>query len=246
MQTFFDYILVDDIKLVTCRLDINSYGHPIVVNCLNPHSFVNALDDPAFHTALKNSDCLLPDGEGICLALKKYRGITIKKIAGDDLHNSLLSTISKKGGKVYYMGSSEKVLTLIKERVAREHPSIETRTWSPSFCDVLSDEESQRIIDDINMFEPDILFVSMTAPKQEKWVERYRGHLTNVKIVASIGAVFDFYAGTVKRAPAWAVKMGIEWLFRLVKEPRRMWNRNFVSTPRFLRYVKQNHGQMTC
>ena len=244
MQTFFDYKLVDNISLITCYLDADFSGHPVVVNCLNPHSFVNALDDSAFHMALKNSDYLLPDGEGICLALKKYRGISIKKIAGDDLHSQLLSSLSNKGGKAYYMGSSEKVLSLIKNRLANEHHSVETRTWPPSFCDELSDEESHRIIDDINTFSPDILFVSMTAPKQEKWVEKYRGLLTNVKIIASIGAVFDFYAGTVKRAPSWAVKMRIEWLFRLLKEPRRMWNRNFVSTPRFLRYVKHNSSQI--
>ena len=239
MHKFFEYEIVDDISLITRHLDNTNDGHTRIVNCINPHSFVNALDDPEFKHALMNCDYLLPDGEGICMTLRKYRGVEIKKIAGDDIHKELISALSRIGGKVYYMGSSENVLRLIKERLEKEAPSIEARFWSPTYCEELSKEESMSIIEDINNFAPDVLFVSMTAPKQEKWVEKYRGMLENVKIVASIGAVFDFYAGTVKRAPAWAVRMRIEWLIRLIKEPRRMWNRNFVSTPKYLRYVKQ-------
>ena len=251
MKQFFEYQLTDDISLISNYLE-KSNGEestenvcgPMVVGCLNPHSFVIALDDPLFHQALKNCDFLLPDGEGICMAMRRRFGTHIDKIAGDDIHRHLISGLEKKQGKVYYMGSSEKVLTLIKNRLEKEYPSVTVRTLSPSFCDELSEEESMQIIDDINGFAPDILFVSMTAPKQEKWVEKYRSLLTNVKIVASIGAVFDFYAGTVKRAPKWAVKMHVEWLFRLIKEPRRMWQRNFVSTPRFLRYVRRTDFQI--
>ncbi|MBQ1408411.1 MAG: WecB/TagA/CpsF family glycosyltransferase, partial [Bacteroidales bacterium] len=96
---------------------------------------------------------------------------------------------------------------------------------------------SMQIIAEINDFKPDVLFISMTAPKQEKWLYKYRGQLQGVKMAASIGGVFEFYAGTLKRAPKWAIKMHIEWLVRLIKEPQRMWKRNFVSTPKFLHWV---------
>ncbi|MBP5547939.1 MAG: WecB/TagA/CpsF family glycosyltransferase [Bacteroidales bacterium] len=241
MQKYFNYCLTVNINDVVIP---DACSQPMVVNCLNPHSFINALDDNDFKKALEQSDYLLPDGEGICITLKKWRKIKIDKIAGDDIHRHLLSQLSAKGGKVYYMGSSPQVLQLIANKLHKEFPTITARTHSPSFCDKLSKDESLSIVTDINNFAPDVLFVSMTAPKQEKWVKQYKSLLTNVKIIASIGAVFEFYAGTVKRAPAWTVKLKLEWLVRLLKEPRRMWSRNFVSTPRFLRWVKKNHCDM--
>ena len=237
MQKFFTYNLVDNIESVSLS---NGSAGAAVVSCLNPHSFVKALDDDEFHTALERSDYLLPDGEGVCMALKRWKGVELQKIAGDDIHRQLLDEVARSGGKVYYMGSTERVLSLIENRLKKEYPTIEVRTFSPSFCEELSEEESLRIVEDVNAFDPDVLFVSMTAPKQEKWVERWRGRLSGVKMVASIGAVFDFYACTVKRAPGWMIRLKIEWLYRFIKEPLRMWKRVFVSTPRFLKYVKNN------
>lgn len=244
MQQFFEYRISDDINEVIGLLDMDPKKRPAVVGCLNPHSFVVALEDERFHEALVNCDCLLPDGEGICMAMRRCNGVGISKIAGDDIHRVLMEKMEAIYGRVYYMGSEKRVLSLIKERAAREYPSVSVRWWSPSFCEELSEDESRRIVEDINGFAPDVLFVSMTAPKQEKWVEKWRKEMKGVRIVASIGAVFDFYAGTVKRAPEWAVRMKMEWLVRLVKEPRRMWHRNFVSTPRFLRWVRKNKSKI--
>lgn len=243
MLKFFEFNLVDDVGIISQHIN-SATIRPVIVNCLNPHSFCVALEDSYFYHALQNSDYLLPDGEGIRMTLKKYRGISINKIAGDDLHKHLLTILAQNNGRVYYMGSSEQVLKLIKERAEKEYPTITIKTLSPSFCDELSEEESIRIINDINEFKPDVLFVSMTAPKQEKWVEKYHDKFTNVKIVASIGAVFNFYSQTVKRAPEWAINMHIEWLVRLLKEPLRMWERNFVSTPRFLNWVRKHKEEM--
>lgn len=244
MQKFFEYQLDEDINLITRYLDDATTGEPKVVGCMNPHSFVVALDDEAFHKALMNCDYLLPDGEGICMMLRRYRKVEVAKIAGDELHRHILSYIGQRNGRVFYMGSNEHVLELIRKRIAKEYPTVTVGTLSPSYCDELSREESGEIISTINDFAPDVLFVSMTAPKQEKWVEKYRKELRAVKLVASIGAVFDFYAGTVKRAPQWAVKLHLEWLVRFVKEPRRMWRRNLVSVPRYLRYIRENHDKM--
>lgn len=244
MQKFFEYRLDEDIDLITRYLGSAMTGKTKVVGCINPHSFVVAQEDEAFHKALMNCDYLLPDGEGICMMLKKYRKVEVAKIAGDELHRHILTYLGRNCGKVFYMGSNDHVLELIKKRIAKEFPTVTVKTLSPSYCDELSREESSEIVSIINGFAPDVLFVSMTAPKQEKWVEKYRKELTGVKLVASIGAVFDFYAGTVKRAPSWALKLHLEWLVRLIKEPRRMWKRNFISLPRYLHYVKQNHHKM--
>lgn len=96
------------------------------------------------------------------------------------------------------------------------------------------------MINDINTTCPDVVWVGMTAPKQEKWIEKNR-HELSTSAIGAIGAVFDFFAETYPRAPKWATKYGLEWLFRLVKEPKRMWKRNFVSTPLFiLRCITQH------
>ena len=241
MQKFFTYTLVDNIDDIRIGQKDNL---PIIVNCLNPHSFITALDDNDFAQALRHSDYLLPDGEGICMSLKKWGNKEIKKIAGDDIHKHLLKQVDSVDGKVYYMGSSEMVLELIRKRLSNEYPHVSFRCFSPSYGITISEEENKHIVDDINAFAPDVLFVGMTAPKQEKWTEKHRDKLMGVGIIANIGAVFDFYAGTVKRAPDWAVKLKIEWLVRLLKEPKRMWKRNFVSTPRFLKWVSQHHSEI--
>jgi exopolysaccharide biosynthesis WecB/TagA/CpsF family protein len=96
------------------------------------------------------------------------------------------------------------------------------------------------MIEVINAAKPDVLWVGMTAPKQEKWVEENR-HLLNVAVIGSIGAVFDYFSGTHPRAPQWICEYGIEWMYRFVKEPKRMWKRNFVSTPKFIALVLKQH-----
>ena len=243
MQKFFEYNLVDNIDVV--RLDAQNGEHIArVVNCLNPHSFVTALDDAEFKSALAGSDYVLPDGVGVCKAMRWFGGVRIGKIAGDDIHRHLLRQVAEHGGRVFYMGSSEEVLKGIVERLKREYPGVEVQTLSPSYCERLSEEESSAIVAKVNEFGPDVLFVSMTAPKQEKWVARYREQLTGVQMIASIGAVFEFYGGGVRRAPKWMVSIGLEWLWRLVREPRRMWRRVFVSGPRFVRWVRRHRSEL--
>ncbi len=213
-------------------IDIDS-DKKIVVNTINPHSYVTSKSDSLFREALKNSDVLLPDGSGIVLAAGQIDKKKIKKIAGSDLHRHLLERLNDRGGSVFYMGASQRTLDKIHERIANEYPNIRVGSYSPPFKAEFTKEENEEIVERVNVFEPDVLFVGMTAPKQEKWLHAHKDEL-NFKIAASIGAVFDFYAGTVKRPAQFWIDMHLEWLPRLLKEPRRLWRRNFVSTPLFL------------
>lgn len=239
---FFCYNLTLDIE-GTSFFDSNR-TKPLVIDCLNPHSFITAEDDPLFKEALKACDILLPDGVGICMQVHKWRDTQIKKIAGNDLHLQLLNELNAINGRVCYLGSRPEVLQKIEQRLSKEYPNISVMTHSPSFSEKISEEESAAIVDKINTFGADALFVGMTAPKQEKWIYAYCERLTTVKVAAAIGGAFDFFAGTIKRAPEWAINMHIEWLVRFIREPRRMWKRNMVSTPRFLSYVYKNHAEM--
>ena len=239
--TFYNYRLTTGLESVRIGEGV---GEPKVVACLNPHSFVTALDDKLFRTALENSDILLPDGIGICNTLRRYKHIDVDKIAGDDLHRHMLNQLGERGGKVFYMGSNETTLKKIAERIGREYSNIAVATYSPSYSDELPEAESKEIIARIGEFGADVVFVSMTAPKQEKWVERYRTQMVGPQYIASIGAVFDFYAETTKRAPRWMIDMKLEWVVRFMKEPRRMWQRVFVSIPRYLRWTRNNRKEV--
>lgn len=204
-----------------------------IINTINPHSYVVAKNDDVFRQALMDSDVLLPDGVGIVLANRLLNRTNIKKIAGSDIHIHLLAELNKKRGKCFYLGASDSTLQKINERLKREFPSVRAAFYSPPFKEVFSETDNEKMIRAINDFNPDILFVGMTAPKQEKWVHLNKPKI-NAKIICSIGAVFDFFSGTKKRPGKFWIAMGLEFLPRFLKEPKRLWQRNFVSTPLFI------------
>lgn len=135
---------------------------------------------------------------------------------------------------VMFMGSSEKVLDLIVKRAAKVYPHLKVMTYSPPYKPEFSEEDNKAIIDAINAADPDLLWIGMTAPKQEKWTFSHWDELNIHCHVGTIGAVFDFFAGTVERAPVWWQRHGLEWLYRLLKEPKRMWRRYIIGNALFL------------
>lgn len=135
---------------------------------------------------------------------------------------------------VMFMGSSQKVLDLIVKRAAKVYPHLKVVTYSPPYKPEFSKEDNKAIIDAINAADPDLLWIGMTAPKQEKWTFSHWDELNIHCHVGTIGAVFDFFAGTVERAPVWWQRHGLEWLYRLLKEPKRMWRRYIIGNALFL------------
>ncbi len=204
-----------------------------VINTINPHSYLVSKKDVAFQSALQHSEILLPDGIGIVYAAKIVLNKKIERIAGFDLFVYLLKELNSKKSSCFFLGSGKNTLELIKKRLNIEYPDIRAGFFSPPYKEAFDEADNKMMIEVVNEFEPEVLFVGMTAPKQEKWVYQNKERL-NAKIIASIGAVFDFYAGTVKRSPKIFISLGLEWLPRLIKEPKRLWRRNFISTPVFL------------
>lgn len=135
---------------------------------------------------------------------------------------------------VMFMGSSQKVLDLIVKRAAEVYPHLKIVTYSPPYKPDFSEEDNKAIIEAINAVDPDLLWIGMTAPKQEKWTYSHWNELNIHCHVGTIGAVFDFFAGTVERAPIWWQRHGLEWLYRLLKEPKRMWRRYIIGNTLFL------------
>ena len=205
----------------------------IIINTINPHSYVVAKSNSTFNKALSSSDILLPDGSGIVLASRYVNKEKIQKISGFNMHTHLLESLNKKSGKCFYMGASENTLKLIQERIRREYPNIQVESYSPPYKEEFTQQENEEIFSKINSFNPDILFIGLTAPKQEIWLNEHKDKI-NFSVAVSIGAVFDFFAGTIKRSPQFFIDIHLEWLPRLLQEPKRLGRRNFISTPLFL------------
>ena len=211
----------------------------LLINTINAHSYNTAQKDKFFAQALQNGDVLIPDGASIVKACKflKMEKCPIERCAGWDLFVFEMKKLNRLGGTCFFMGSSTKVLDLIKKNGAIEYPNVKIETYSPPYKKEFSKEDNDKIIQAINTVDPDLLWIGMTAPKQEKWAYKHWDELDIHCHCGTIGAVFDFFAGTLDRAPIWWQSHSLEWLYRLLKEPKRMWKRYILGNFLFLWYV---------
>ena len=226
-----------DLNLVVDRKALASISNgKILINTVNAHSFNTAQKDDLFADALRNGDYLIPDGVSIVKACKwlKAKSQPKERIAGWDLFVLEMDKLNRKGGKCFFMGSSPNVLELVKKRASSDYPNITVETYSPPYKPEFSKEDNEAIIHAINQACPDLLWIGMTAPKQEKWAFEHWDELDIHCHCGTIGAVFDFFAGTIKRAPQWWQRHSLEWLYRLMKEPKRMWRRYVLGNILFL------------
>ena len=217
----------------------------VLVNTINAHSYNVAQKDNAFAEALRGGDYLIPDGASILKACQwlKAESQPKERIAGWDLFLFEMNRLEKSThtfthshihtSKVMFLGSSEKVLDLIRKQAAIDYPNLEVITYSPPYKPEFSEEDNRAMVQAINDANPDLLWIGMTAPKQEKWAYQHWNDLDIHCHCGTIGAVFDFYAGTARRAPQWWQEHSLEWLYRLMKEPKRMWRRYIIGNPLF-------------
>lgn len=229
-----------DLDILTSRAELAKLPEgKLLINTINAFSYDNARKDVLFSEALQKGDVLIPDGISIVKACRflNAKSQPKERIAGWDLFVYEMEKLNRVGGKVMFLGSSDAVLNLIRQRVAEKYPKIEVDTYSPPYKPVFSDEDNEAMISAINHSNPDLLWIGMTAPKQEKWAYTHLDRLDVHCHIGTIGAVFDFFAGTVKRAPERWQRAGLEWLYRLLSEPRRMWRRYFIGNAKFIYYI---------
>jgi N-acetylglucosaminyldiphosphoundecaprenol N-acetyl-beta-D-mannosaminyltransferase len=205
---------------------------PFTFACANPHSLVVARRDAFFRQCLRSASAVVADGIGVKVAGLIAGAQFGPRITGWDFFHATMTALDHRGGKAFFFGSRPEVLERLACRVAADYPRVRIETFSPPYGE-WSEFENAAMLERIRDFAPDALWVGMTAPRQEKWVHA-NALLTRAPVIGSIGAVFDYYAGTVKRAPAWICEAGLEWLYRLAGEPRRLWKRTVVSAPQFL------------
>ena len=228
---------LQELKLVRSRAEMDRWPTGrFLIDTVNAHSFVVAQKDPAFADALLQADALLSDGISIVNACRwlKTENAPDEKIAGADLFAYEMEKLNEKGGTCFFLGSSPATLARIEEKAKATYPNIRVISYSPPYKAVFTAEESQLMLNAVNAANPDLLWVGMTAPKQEKWLHDHWPELDIHCHAGAVGAVFDFFAGTVERAPQRWIDLGLEWLYRFLKEPRRTWRRYLLDNPRFL------------
>jgi N-acetylglucosaminyldiphosphoundecaprenol N-acetyl-beta-D-mannosaminyltransferase len=188
------------------------------LNTISPNSYGISTKDKLFRQALKESDFLVLDGVYFALASILLQGKNIVKNQGSDVFYHFMKRVDEKKGKVFFLGSSEETLGKIRKKTSYEYSDLTVSTYSPPYKQEFSADDNQKMIEAINAFAPDVLFVGMTCPKQEKWANQYKEHV-NAKIICCIGAVFDWYAGNEKTiAPIWW-KLRLGWLIRTIHRP---------------------------
>lgn len=190
-----------------------------VINCsISPNNYGLATKDADFKKVLKHTDYLVLDGVYFALASIILQGKNIKKNQGPEVYKHFIERLNEDSGKAFFLGSSESVLKKIEERIKNEYPKITVSSFSPPFKPVFSKEDNEEMVRKINEFEPDILFVGMTAPKQEKWALQHREQL-HCGLAISIGNVFDWFAGTQKTIHPFYFKIRMAWLVRIILRP---------------------------
>jgi len=200
----------------------------------NAYTIALSRQDHAFKTLLNKADLTLADGMSIVWG-GHWIGLNLPgRVAGPDLTAALCEEASLKGYRVFFLGSThENLAILLRVLTARWPGLIIAGSHSPSICDRLDEKENSAIMEEIHRAKPDILFVGMSAPKQEKWIAENL-HLLQVPVCLGVGAAFDFLSGRIPRAPQQLQKIGLEWLYRLWCEPRRLWKRYLLGNAVFL------------
>jgi len=210
-------------------------GERHYISITNPHSVMLCQRDLKMQKAIQTADLVTPDGIGILLAAYLLGYPHNGRVTGPELMLKLCDWGRKYGYRHFFYGGAEGVAEKLKERLCRKYPGLQVAgTYSPPFK-TLSRREDQTVVEQINSTEPDILWVGLGAPKQEKWMAKHLGCI-QATVMIGVGAAFDFHSGRIKRSPAWMRKVGLEWAYRLIYNPKRMWRRN-IDSPIFLSKV---------
>jgi len=201
--------------------------HHVVVNAAK---IVAMTKDPVLESIVRNCQLVNADGQSVVWASRLLGDPLPERVAGIDLMQQLLQVAEERGYRPYFLGAREEVVNEFVERVKKNHPGLQLAGWRNGYFGNAADE--MRVVKDIADSHAEILFVAMGTPMKEFWIHR---HFTaiNVPFCMGVGGSFDVYSGHVKRAPVWAQRAGLEWLFRLLQEPRRLWWRYLSTNIRF-------------
>lgn len=197
------------------------------------HGALEAYKHADFRAILQTADLSVPDGRWAARVAARKMSCPTHQVRGADLMSAFFELSRQKGFTHYFYGDTNQTLTLASEQIQKKHPGARVvGTYSPPFRE-LSPEEDAQVVEMINRANPDVLWVALGLPKQERWIVAHRERLKSPVIVA-VGAALKFHSGKVVPSPPWASKAGLEWLWRLLHEPRTVWRRALIYGPQFM------------
>jgi N-acetylglucosaminyldiphosphoundecaprenol N-acetyl-beta-D-mannosaminyltransferase len=209
------------------------------INFVNPDCFNLLFSDKEYFNTLKKTDYIFPDGIGIHIAGKIINSPLKQNINGTDMFPFVCELAQKNQFSFYFLGAKESVVNNFNNIISKKYPKLKIAGFHHGYFD--KETESKTIIENINKTKTNILLVALGAPHQEKWIEKYKSEL-DCQVIAGVGGLFDFYSESVKRAPIWMRELGLEWLYRIFQEPKRLWKRYFIGNPLFLyRVLRWNY-----
>jgi len=235
---------MDKIKIIKSKISIGNYNN-IKNNILllemknqssyvcvaNVHMVIEAYLNNDFCEIVNSADIATPDGMPLAKAIKWLYGIDQDRIAGMDLMPDLMKECESKNLSIYLYGSTNDVLEKIILKAKQEFPNLKMDFYSPPFKELTIDEKNA-ILEEINQKKPNFVFVALGCPKQEKWMAEHKGKINSCMI--GLGGAFEVYAEVKDRAPKWMQDNSLEWLYRLVQDPKRLWKRYFKTNSIFI------------
>lgn len=231
----YSSFIADMIHLATQRSSSN-------VCVANVHMFVEAYLDEGFSKVINNADIITPDGKPLTWGMRILYGIRQERVAGSDILPELLQECEKQDLSVFFYGGSQGLLDETSKFLKNQHPGLKVAGfYSPPFRE-LTEEENSEIIKRINDAAPNIVVVVLGCPKQEKWSAYMKGKINSLMI--GFGGALPLLVGTQKRAPLWMQRSGLEWLYRLSIEPRRLFKRYAVTNTLFVYIVLREFLRM--
>ncbi|RYU75451.1 WecB/TagA/CpsF family glycosyltransferase [Hymenobacter persicinus] len=224
-------------EFVGTILDMGAARTSAYVCCANVHMLVEAHQHPDFRRLLDEASLVVPDGSPVAAAVGWFHGLRQSRVAGMDLLPALLAEAARREQSVYFYGTTDEVLTAMVARARHEHPGLRIAgAYSPPFRELTPEEDAAETAA-INAADPDLLFVALGCPRQERWMAEHRGRIRSCML--GVGQAFPVYAGLEPRLPLWARKLWLEWAYRLWLEPRRLWRRYLHTNTRFVYLISR-------
>jgi N-acetylglucosaminyldiphosphoundecaprenol N-acetyl-beta-D-mannosaminyltransferase len=207
------------------------------------HGVMESQADPSLRDIHNNSGLTTPDGMPMVWSGRYAGAKYMERVYGPDLMLELCARAAERGWSSYFYGGKEGVPELLAERLTDRFPGFRVAgTYSPPFRP-LTAEEDRELVERVNSAAPDLIWVGLSTPKQERWMAAHIGRL-QAPALLGVGAAFDIHAGLLPQAPPWIQRVGLEWLYRLLREPRRLWRRYLHNNPRFIAAVMRRHPEM--
>lgn len=227
------HIVVTDMEKTLAQIESNLEewrSHYICV--ANVHTTVTAYEDQEYRKIQNNAVMSLPDGGPLSQFSRKQGYETAERVTGPDLMKKVLAMSAEKGWRHYFYGSTEETLELLRQKLEERYPGVQIAgMMSPPFRE-LTPQEDACVVEEINAARPDFVWVGLGAPKQERWMAAHEGRVQ--ALMVGVGAAFDYEAGNIQRAPAWMQRHNLEWLYRLLQDPKRLFKRYLDTNVKYL------------